>query len=291
MVDLSPDPQRVPQVFVSYASTDRLSAEIIITGLRSQGLTVVSNVHDLHPDHHIAESIRSAISANAYFLLLLSRQSVNSRWLGHESTAILKELQSRNITFLPVLLDDCEIPALIAMYQCFDMSTGIEQNLERLIEALKSTSSIDFQRLSPQMFEHLIADLLGKLGFVNWKVEMMQGADRDADAIVEFRHKDPFGAETREIYIVELKLYPNSRADLRALRQLARTAEYYPEADKALLVTNGNLTSVALDWVHDSPKAVGVPIRVIDGTELKRLLLQNTDLVSKYFSNHLSTAA
>jgi TIR domain/Restriction endonuclease len=291
MVDLHQDPQRIPQVFVSYASTDRLSAEIIVAGLRSQGLTVASKVHSLHPENHIADSIRSAVSANAYFLLLLSRQSVNSRWSGDESVEILKELQSRNITFLPVLLDDCEIPASVAMYQCFDMKTGIEQNLERLIEALKSTSSIDFQKLSPQMFDHLIADLLSKLGFVDRKVEMMQASAPRADAIVEFRHKDPFGAETREIYIVEVKLYPNSRADLRSLRQLALIAEHYPEADKALLVTNGNLTSVALDWVHDSPKAVGVPIRVIDGTELKRLLLQNTDLVSKYFSNHLSTAA
>lgn len=247
MVDLHQDLQRVPQVFVGYSTADRLSAEIIIAGLRSQGVTVASNVHDFHPENHIAESIRSAISANSYFLLLLSKRSVDSRWSGHESAVILKELQSRSITVFPVLLDDCEIPASVAMYQYFDMRTGIEQNLERLIDALKSTSNIDFKKLSPYMFQHLVEDLLRKLGFINWNGEMSQ-AGQGADAIVEFRHKDPFGSETREIYIVEVKLYQNSRADLRGLRQLAHIAEHYPEANKALLVTNGNLTSVALDF-------------------------------------------
>jgi hypothetical protein len=35
----------------------------------------------------------------------------------------------------------------------------------------------------------------------------------------------------------------------------------------------------------------GISVRVIDGTALKRLLLHNTDLVSKYFSTRLSHAS
>jgi hypothetical protein len=72
--------------------------------------------------------------------------------------------------------------------------------------------------------------------------------------------------------------------------QLAGYAKNDPKINKALLVTNGKLTSVALDWVSDAPKVTGIPIRVVDGTELKRLLLQNTDLVSKYFTVSLGHA-
>ncbi|MBF2067992.1 MAG: restriction endonuclease [Calothrix sp. C42_A2020_038] len=103
-------------------------------------------------------------------------------------------------------------------------------------------------------------------------------------AIVKFRHQDLFGTETLDVYALESKLYRESRADLRSLRKLALHAKSNSNIDKALVVTDGNLTSVALDWVNDAPKATGVPIRVVDGTELKRLLLQNTDLVSKYFA-------
>ena len=290
MSDLEHDLKRVPQVFVSYASTDGVAAKAIADGLRIRGLNVWLDTDELRPGESWAESIRVAISASAYFLLLLSKHSVNSPWAAYESKAVLKELQSRDVTFLPVLLEDCEILPSLAMYQQFDMRSGIEENLEKLSEALTSTSKIDFEKLSHQAFEQLVIELLQKLGFVH--LDSKQTGSGGADAIVEFRQKDPFGAETREVYIVETKLYRDSRADLRALRQLEEIAKrWYPKASKALLVTNGNLTSVALDWISDTPKGNSIPIRVVDGTELKRLLFQNTDLVSKYFSTTLRTAS
>jgi hypothetical protein len=283
-------PKQNPQVFVSYASTDSAAAKAIVEGLRSRDLNVWVDADELRPGSHWAESIRTAISASAYFLLLLSKHSVQSFWMAHEVEAVLKELQSRDVTFLPVLLEDCDIPSFLAIYQCFDMRSGIEENLENLAEALRFTPKIDFEKLSPQGFEQLVVDLLKKLGFINLQPEIQQN-DSGFDAVVEFRQKDPFGAETREVYVVETKLYRHSRADLQTLRQLAGYAKSNPRINKALLVTNGNLTSVALDWVNDAPKATGIPIRVIDGTELKRLLLQNTDLVSKYFPPSLSNAS
>lgn len=290
MTELERNSKQRPQVFVSYASADSAAAKTIVEGLRSRNLNVWLDADELRPGDRWTESIRTAISANAYFLLLLSKHSVHSPWMAHEVEALLKELQSRDVTFLPVLLEDCDILSSLAIYQCFDMRSGVEENLEKLADALRFTPKIDFEKLSPQSFEQLVVDLLQKLGFVKLPSEIQQ-RDSGFDAVVEFRQKDPFGAETREVYIVETKLYRHSRADLQALRQLAGYAKSDPKINKALLVTNGNLTSVALDWVNDAPKVTGVPIRVIDGTELKRLLLQNTDLVSKYFSPNLSNAS
>ncbi|MHC5745283.1 MAG: TIR domain-containing protein [Nostoc sp.] len=272
-----------PRVFVSYASVDKAVARVIVEGLRSRNINVCLDDYELYPGTHWTESIRSAVSASAYFLLLLSKHLVNSHWVSKETEAVLKELQNRDITFLPVLLEDCEIPSSLATYQFFDMRSGIEENLEKLVNALSSTVEIDFEKLSPHTFEQLVTDLLQKLGFINLQSESKQ-SDSGIDAIVEFRHKDPFGAENREVYAVETKFYRDSRADLRTLKQLIGYVKNDPKIDKALLVTNGNLTSVALDWVSDAPKLTGIPIRVVDGTELKRLLLQNTDLVSKYFT-------
>ena len=289
MTNLEPDAETRPRVFVSYASADKAAARALMEGLRSRNLDVWLDEYELYPGGHWAESIRTAISASAYLLLLLSKHSVHSHWLSYETEIVLKELQSRDVTFLPILLEDCDIPPSLAMYQWFDMRGGIEENLEKLANALRSTPQIDFEKLSPQTFEQLVGDLLEKLGFVNLRFERKQ-SDSGIDAIVEFRQKDPFGAETRDVYVVETKFYRASRADLRTLMQLAGYAKNDPKINKALLVTNGKLTSVALDWVSDAPKVTGIPIRVVDGTELKRLLLQNTDLVSKYFTVSLGHA-
>jgi len=288
MTTLEPISEQRPQVFVSYASADSMDAKVIVEGLRSRGINVCLDADEIRPGDHWVESIRTAISASAYFLLLLSKHSVQSSGMTHE--VILKELQSRDVTFLPVLLEDCNIPSPLAVYQYFDMRSGVEENLGKLAEALRFTPKIDFEKLSAQTFGQLVVDLLEKLGFVNLQPEI-HPRDSGVDAVVEFRQKDPFGAEIREVYAVETKFYRHSRAGLEALRQLAGYAKSDPKINKALLVTNGNLTSVALDWVNDVPKVIGIPIRVIDGTELKRLLLQNTDLVSKYFPPSLSNAS
>ncbi|OUL35968.1 TIR domain-containing protein [Nostoc sp. 106C] len=281
--------EKQPQVFVSYAIADREAARAIVRGLRSHNLNVWLDDNQLYPRSNWAESMRSAVSASAYFLLLVSKHLVNSHWVSKETEDVLKELQNRDITFLPILLEDCDIPPSLATYQCFDMRSGIEDNLEKLANALRFTAEIDFEKLSPQTFEQLVTDLLQKLGFINLQSESQQ-SDSGIDAIVEFRHKDPFGAENREVYAVETKFYRDSRADLRTLQQLIGYVKKNPKIDKALLVTNGNLTSVALDWVSDAPKSTGIPIRVVDGTELKRLLLHNTELVSKYFATSLGHA-
>jgi hypothetical protein len=56
-----------------------------------------------------------------------------------------------------------------------------------------------------------------------------------------------------------------------------------PARSKGLLVTNGQLTSAARDWLASAEAQSRIEIRVIEGTELKRLLLQHKELVNKYF--------
>jgi hypothetical protein len=80
-----------PQVFVSYASADSAATKAIVEGLRSLDLNVWLDADELRPGDHWAESIRTAISASAYFLLLLSKHSVQSSWMSHEVESVLKE--------------------------------------------------------------------------------------------------------------------------------------------------------------------------------------------------------
>lgn len=278
-----------PNVYISYATQDQAVAKILMEALRSKGLDV--SLSELYAGINWIEFNRTTLPANAYLILLLSK-STSFRY-NHDIKVALKELQFRDITLIPVLLDDYDVPLSLASYQHFDLRNPVEQNLEKLVDALRTTPEIDFEKLSSQIFEQLVVELLQKLGFINLQVEKK---DNGINAVVEFRHKDPFGAETRDVYALETKLYSESRADLRSLRELALHTKNNSNINKALIVTDGNLTSVALDWVNDAPKVTGVPIRVVDGTELKRLLLQNTDLVSKYFAtsidfNYLLTSA
>jgi hypothetical protein len=270
------------KVFISYSSQDKAAADKLREGLLSRHLNVELDPYEIKAGSQWEESIRTTISASSYIVLLLSRHSLSSHWVAYETERVLDELRRRAITILPILLEDCELPPSLATVLLFDMRSGIEENIERLVHALQSTPSINFGVMSPQAFERLARDLLEKLGFESIHSQSRQ-KDWGADFVAEYRYKDPFGAETKDFYVIETKLYRDSRADLRALNQLVNYAKRDPKINKALLITNSRPTSVALDWVKEIQKTTTVSVRVIDGTELKRLLLQYPDLVSQYF--------
>ena len=71
------------QVFLSYASADREAAREIANQIRKQGVNVWFDQHELLPGDSITEVIEHAISASAYLIVLLSPNSVNSKWVQH----------------------------------------------------------------------------------------------------------------------------------------------------------------------------------------------------------------
>ncbi len=271
------------QVFLSYASADKKIAHKIVNELRKRGIRVWFDAYELQHGDSIVKAIENAISASDYLVVLLSPNSVNSVWVQKELGATLStELTSRDITLLPVLIADCDIPPILASYQYFDLRTDFEQGVARLVEQISIVPEIDFSELDWISFENLIVDLLTKLGFKDIEREWASaGPEVDFKAI--YSRFDPLGVEVTETWLIEVKFYRQSRADLRSIRQLVDYLLRHPIRSKGLLITNGQLTSAAKDWLKLAEAKNRIEIRVIDGTELKRLLLQHIDLVNKYF--------
>ncbi|UBF26489.1 toll/interleukin-1 receptor domain-containing protein [Kovacikia minuta CCNUW1] len=77
MTALESRSKQKPQVFVSYASEDSATAKLIVEGLRSRDLKVWLDADELRPGDHWAKSIRTAISASAYFLFRQFKSEVH----------------------------------------------------------------------------------------------------------------------------------------------------------------------------------------------------------------------
>jgi hypothetical protein len=198
------------QVFLSYVSADKEVAHRIVEELRKQGIRVWFDTYELQPRDSIVKAIEYAISASDYLVVLLSPSSVNSVWVQRELGAALSgELTSRDITLLPVVIADCEIPPLLASYQFLDLRTDFDQGVTRLVEQIGLVPEIDFSVLDWRAFENLIADLLTKLGFRGIEREWAI-ADFGVDIKAEYPHLDPFGVESRETWLVEVKFYSQS---------------------------------------------------------------------------------
>jgi hypothetical protein len=65
---------------------------------------------------------------------VLSEASVKSEWVKRElNAALMKELKRKSVVVLPLLLQDCEIPPLVADKKYADFRQGYDAGLAELL--------------------------------------------------------------------------------------------------------------------------------------------------------------
>src|ERR1019366_9465903 len=109
-------PQRNRQVFLSYAQADGDVARQIADALQKEGLRVWFDAWELASGDSIVQRIEQAVATSDILVVLLSPNSVASRWVQTELSAafLSRELRDRAITIIPAVIEDCEIPPLLA---------------------------------------------------------------------------------------------------------------------------------------------------------------------------------
>jgi restriction endonuclease Mrr len=132
------------------------------------------------------------------------------------------------------------------------------------------------------MFEMLIGDLLRAYGFKLVEPASISG-EGGFDFVAQSSMKDPFGRSEVVDWIVEARATrgPTSVHSLRAfLGVLSQRRE------RGLFVTSGQLTSLARDWLQQVARDGGPQISLIEGPEIKRLIVAKPNLLTKYFGGH-----
>lgn len=269
------------KIFLSYSQKDDKIAKQIINMLHSSGITVYESNYCSSIGESISENIENNIFVSDYMVILLSKNF--SQWQEYEILKGLEKYYSkRDITILPIIIDKRNLPDILNSHQYIDISEDLEIGVEKLVEYIINTKKIEFSQLLPSDFEKMVSELLDSLGFFNIRNNVCTN-DSEIDIIGDFPYTDPFGDKILETWVVEVKLYKNSRLDIKAIRQITNLLLSNPTFSKGLLVTNGYLTSVANDFLDSVKVQKNLYIRVIEGTELKRLLLKNKDIIDKYF--------
>jgi HEAT repeat protein len=102
-------------VFISYVREDADTVGSIVRALRAYGVKVWLDKQDIKPGARWADAIRDAITAGAFYMACFSTAyNLRTRsYMNEELTLAIEELRQRGTDqrwFIPVLLDDCEIP-------------------------------------------------------------------------------------------------------------------------------------------------------------------------------------
>jgi hypothetical protein len=276
--------KRPARVFLSYASSDKPSARFIADALRQSGVSTWFDEWEIHLGDSLRQRIESAAKASDCILLLLSPAAVDSPWVQKEiNFALSRELMERAIRLVPVLVADCKIPDVLRDRVWLDLrGHNRDVGIRRLVEQLAAVPAIRFSDLTPEMFERLVGDLLVELGF-SVEIHGLIGPDVGFDFTAVYRSHDPFGVEKSETWLVETKLYSDSRVSIAVLRRAVGLLASRRDAVMALVATSGNITSEARRFLAES--GYGNRVRVIEGPELMNLIARYPTLIARYFPN------
>lgn len=275
--------QKNPKIFISHTHQDREIAERIRTSLNESGLESTVVLQELELDDSVWSTTRSKLGTNDYLIVLISPAALGSIWVRQEiELALSKEFSPREITVIPVKVKKSRMPSHLARLNWVDLSRDYEKGVEQLVGQIGVALRIDFDKLSPTDFEMLVADLLRACGFENVREQIFRD-DVGYDLIAQYPRRDPFGRIEEETWIVEIKAHKH-KTELSALRRFIGSLAMFGEPVRGLFVTSAQLSHDARAWLRRQKSPYGSRVSVMEGTDIKRLLLKKKQLAFEYFS-------
>ena len=124
-------------VFICYASEDKAQARDLSSAIAKLGAEVWLDEREISVGDSIVQRIEDGLSQASHLLVLLSENSVEKPWVRKElSSALMRQLAGKSITVLPIRLDNCTIPPILADIRYADARSGIERAIGDLEQAL-----------------------------------------------------------------------------------------------------------------------------------------------------------
>lgn len=128
-------------VFISYSHSDKYFAKKIAEDLMKDGIEVWWDNWEINAGDSLIEKIFIEGLANSdYFLIILSKDSINSEWVKEElNTAIIQRMEG--ITrIIPLLKESVDIPGPLKSLKWLDMHSNYENSLHELVNTIYEVS-------------------------------------------------------------------------------------------------------------------------------------------------------
>lgn len=106
---------KVPKAFISHASEDKERfAKPFAERLRANGVDAWLDEWEIKPGDSLVDKIfEEGISQADEFIIILSKASVEKKWVREELNSGVVHRIEKSCRIIPIVLDDCEIPAAI----------------------------------------------------------------------------------------------------------------------------------------------------------------------------------
>jgi hypothetical protein len=128
-----------PSIFLSHNYRDKPFARALAQDLSAMGVKVWLDEAELKVGDSLITKVSAAIDQMQYLAVVLSPNSVASRWVREElNQALIRQLAERQTSVLPILLADCEIPGFLRdrLYADFRDPADYDGALKKLLASV-----------------------------------------------------------------------------------------------------------------------------------------------------------
>ncbi|MGD9725838.1 MAG: toll/interleukin-1 receptor domain-containing protein [Nitrospiraceae bacterium] len=126
-------------VFLSHNSKDKPWVRELAKRLTQDGVVVWLDEAELNIGESLIDKISAAIDQMKFVAAVISAHSVQSAWVQKElSLAMSKEIKGRRVTVLPLLIEHCELPAVLRdkLYADFTNPLNFDTEYRKLLRAI-----------------------------------------------------------------------------------------------------------------------------------------------------------
>ncbi len=125
-------------VFFSYSSTDKLVVHSLAERLKEDGLRVWLDDWIIQPGDMIGLKIEQGLERSRILVLVMSRAAFESAWSTLERhTPLFRDPTNKERRFIPLLIEDCIRPSVIAQFAYVDWRTPSNESYEKLLNACR----------------------------------------------------------------------------------------------------------------------------------------------------------
>jgi predicted metal-dependent hydrolase len=131
-------------VFISYNHIDSDFVDKLALELIRNNVKVWRDEWKISVGDSIINAIESGIKGASFLIIVISKNSNQSRWVKKElNAALIREIEDKKINILPVVIDDCEIPLFLREKKFADFRSDFNLGLKKLLSVVTKKYNLD----------------------------------------------------------------------------------------------------------------------------------------------------
>jgi len=136
-------------VFISYNHKDEAFVQKLSNELIKKNVPVWLDKMQMRLGDSITDSVQNAMEKASFVCMVLSKNSLQSKWVKREIEAsLVRELEDEKLSILPLVIDDSELPLFLRDKLYADFRKDFDSGVKMILEAVADRYNLFANRIT-----------------------------------------------------------------------------------------------------------------------------------------------